>query len=71
MKVNIHTDLRTSHAQFIGTVSMERKTTKIKFCHKKEYITDKKVEIIETIFQLCLPAGCKSTGTPIALLAQV
>ena len=50
---------------------MERKTPKIKFCHKKEYITGKKVKIIEIIFQFSLPACCECTGTPISLFAQV
>ena len=72
VKDNIHTDLRTSHTQFLGkAVSIERKTPKIKFCRKKEHITGKKVKIIEIIFQFCLPAGCECTGTPIVLLAEV
>ena len=40
VKENNYTGLRTSHAQFLRkAVSMKRKTLKIKFCHKKEYIT--------------------------------
>ena len=36
VKNNSHADMRTSHAQLSGkAVSMERTTTKIKFCHKK------------------------------------
>ena len=43
VKDNIHTDLRTSHAQFWGkAVSIERKTQKIKFCHKKSTLPVKK-----------------------------
>ena len=34
-----------------------------------EYITDKRVKIIEIIFRFCLPAGCECIWTPIALLA--
>ena len=42
-KNNSHADLRTSHAQFWGkTVSIERKTLKIKFCHKKSTLPVKK-----------------------------
>ena len=65
VKDNIHTDLRTPHAQVLG----EGKTPKIKFCHKKSTITGKKVKIIEIIYQFCLPAGCDCTVTLIALLA--
>ena len=36
IKNNSHTDWRTSHAQLSEkAVSIERKTMKIKFCHKK------------------------------------
>ena len=34
-KNNGDADMRISHAQLSETFSMERKTTKIKFCHKK------------------------------------
>ena len=41
---NGHAYKRTSHA-----VSMDKKTPKIKFCHKKKYITAEEVKIIETM----------------------
>ena len=68
MNDNIHTDLRTFHAQFLGEGTQYREEdSKNKILSQKEYITSKKVKIIEIIFQFCLPAGC--TETPIALLA--
>ena len=56
MEDNFHTDLRTSYAQFLEkkAASKDRKTPKIKFCHKKSTCT--KFKIIEIIFQFCLPA---------------
>ena len=63
VKDNSHTDLRTSHAQLLGNSSHYREEdSEDKILLQKEYITDKKVKIIEIIFQLCLPAGCECTG---------
>ena len=43
VKGNIHADLRTSHAQFLGkAVSVERKTPKTKFCYKKNTLQVRK-----------------------------
>ena len=70
MKDNSHTDLRTSHVQFLGKGSRYREEdSENKILPEKEYITGKKVKIIEIIFQFCLPAGCECRGIPIALLA--
>ena len=42
-EINSHTDLRTSHVSFWSrAVSIERKTTKIKFCHKRSTLPVKK-----------------------------
>ena len=63
MKDNIRTDLRTSHAQLLGQGSQYREEgSENKILSQKEYITGKKVKIIEIIFQFCLPAGWKCTG---------
>ena len=70
MKDNIHKNLRTSQAQFLGKGSQYREEhSENKNFVKRKYITGKKVKIIEIIFQFCLPAGCECTGTPIALFA--
>ena len=43
VKDDSHTDLGTSHAQLLEkAVSTERKTSKIKFCHKKSTLPVKK-----------------------------
>ena len=43
VKNNSHMNLRTSHAQLSEkAVSIERKTMKIKFCHKKSALPVKK-----------------------------
>ena len=67
---NIHMDLRTSHAQFMGKGSQYREEdSQNKILSQKEYITSKKVKIIDIIFQFCLPTSCECTGTPNVLLA--
>ena len=72
MKDNIHMDLRTSHAQFLGKGSQCREEdSENKILSQKEYITGKKVKIIDMKLQFCLPAGCECTGTPIAMLAYI
>ena len=59
MKDKLHTDLRNSHAQFLGKGSQYReKDSENEILSEKEYITSKKVKIIEIIFQFCLPEGC-------------
>ena len=69
MKDSIHTDLRTSHAQFLGKGSQYREEdSENNILSQEKYTTGKKVKITE-IFQFCLPAGGECTGTPIALLA--
>ena len=69
MKKNSHTDLRTSHPQFLGKGSQYREEDSENEILSEEYM--KKVKIIEIIFQFFLPAGCECTETPIALLAPV
>ena len=65
VKDNSRKDLRTSHAQFLEKGSQRgRKTSKIKFCHKKRTLPAEKVKIIEIIFLFYLPAGCECTETP-------
>ena len=73
MKDNSHTDLRTSHGQFLGKGSQYgEEDSENKILSQKLYITaritGKKVKILG-IFQFCLPAGCECTGKQIALLA--
>ena len=71
MKDNIHTDLGTFHAQFLRKGGQYREEdSENKILSLKEYITGKKVKIIEIIFQFCLHAGCECTGHQLHCLVR-
>ena len=58
VKNKSHADMRTSHAQLLGTGCQHREEdSKNKILLLKEYITSEKVKSIEIIFLFCLPTG--------------